>query len=113
MKPRNIVILTFVLAMVVAVAVIMAARQAERPASRNGAVATSGIAEDLPFGAHTFRAIAAEQMPMVVNIRTESRRQTRDLTEFFGDGLLERFFGFPELPRQPREQITQPQARES
>ena len=64
-KPRHIVILTFVLAMVVAVAVIIAARQGERSTSPSGAVATSGTAADLPFGAHTFRAIAAEQMPMV------------------------------------------------
>ena len=54
---------------VVAVAVIMAARQGEQSASPSGAVPTSGIAEDLPFGARTFRAIAAEHMPTVVNIR--------------------------------------------
>jgi serine protease Do len=39
---------------------------------------------------------------MVVNIRTETRQQTRDLTEFFGrDGLLDRFFGVPEIPQAP------------
>jgi serine protease Do len=45
---------------------------------------------------------------MVVNIRTESRRQTRELTQFFdGNELLERFFGSPQLPRSPRDQIMQ------
>jgi serine protease Do len=106
-KSRNIAILTLVLALGIAVAVILAARQGERSASPVGAVATSGIAESLPFGPHTFRAIAAGQTAMVVNIRTESRRQTRDLTEFFGDDLFERFFGFPQEPRRPREQVTE------
>jgi serine protease Do len=58
--------------------------------------------------ADTFREIAKAQSPMVVNIRTESRRQTRDLEEFFrGNELLERFFGFPRFPSQPRDQITE------
>ena len=53
--------------------------------------------------AQTFRRIAAAQTPMVVNIRTESRRRTQDLTDFFGgDDMLRRFFGQPdrELPRE-------------
>ena len=50
-----------------------------------------------------FRHIAETQTAVVVNIRTESRRQTRDLTEFFGRGGLERFFGLPlpEIPQAP------------
>ena len=49
--------------------------------------------------ANTFRAIAKAQTPMVVNIRTESRRRTQELTDFFGgDDLLRRFFGTPEQP---------------
>ena len=49
--------------------------------------------------ATTFRNIAKAQIPTVVNIRTESRQRTQDLTEFFGGGgsggedLLRRFFG--------------------
>jgi len=48
-------------------------------------------------GAGTFRDIAKNVSPAVVNIRTESRQRTRDLTEFFGGGddLFERFFGQP------------------
>lgn len=45
--------------------------------------------------AQTFRRIAKDQIPTVVNIRTESRARTQELTDFFGGGddLLRRFFG--------------------
>ncbi len=44
--------------------------------------------------AQTFRKIAKDQIPTVVNIRTEARARTQELTEFFGgDDLLRRFFG--------------------
>ena len=60
--------------------------------------------------ASTFREIAAAQSAMVVNIRTESRRRGRDLTEFFGGGgddLFRRFFGDPpEDGAEPREETT-------
>src|SRR5688500_11804761 len=49
-----------------------------------------------PVDAGTFRNIAKVVSPSVVNIRTESRQRTQELTEFFGGGgddLLERFFG--------------------
>ena len=35
-----------------------------------------------PIDATTFRSIAKTQIPTVVNIRTESRQRTQDLTEF-------------------------------
>ncbi len=62
--------------------------------------------------AQTFRTIAKAQSPMVVNIRTESRRRTQELTDFFGgDDFLRRFFGGPEQeqqqPRRPRDQVTE------
>ena len=55
-----------------------------------------------PLDASTFKNIAKSQIPTVVNIRTEARARTRELTEFFGGGddLLERFFG--QRPQQPR-----------
>ena len=56
-----------------------------------------------PIGADTFRNIAREQTQMVVNIRTESRSRTRELTEFFGDDFFRRFFGQPGEPDGPRE----------
>jgi serine protease Do len=69
-----------------------------------------------PLTASTFRDIAKSVTPAVVNIRTESRQRTQDLTEFFGGGggddLFRRFFGAPgqggqgdERRRPPREQV--------
>ena len=52
-----------------------------------------------PISASTFRDIAKLASPAVVNIRTESRQRTQDLSDFFGGGgggdLFERFFGQP------------------
>jgi serine protease Do len=66
-----------------------------------------------PIDMATFRNIAKDQSPMVVNIRTESRARTRDLTEFFGGGgpesdLFRRFFGQPDPgQRQRRPEMVQ------
>ncbi|MBI2833846.1 MAG: trypsin-like peptidase domain-containing protein [Acidobacteria bacterium] len=62
-----------------------------------------------PIDAVTFRNIAKAQTPMVVNIRTESRRRTQELTDSFGlDDFLRRF-GSPDFqhPRRPREDVTE------
>lgn len=57
--------------------------------------------------ADSFRKIADSQMPMVVNIRTESRRRTQALSDFFGgDEFFRRFFGQPE-GQEPQEEITE------
>ncbi len=63
-----------------------------------------------PLTAATFRDIAKSVTPAVVNIRTESRQRTQDLTEFFGgDDLFNRFFGSPGQGQgrrgQPRDQF--------
>jgi serine protease Do len=67
-----------------------------------------------PLTATTFRDIAKSVSPAVVNIRTESKQRTQDLTEFFGGGddLFNRFFGSPGQGqngqggrRRPREQV--------
>ncbi|HXG87984.1 MAG TPA: Do family serine endopeptidase [Vicinamibacterales bacterium] len=67
--------------------------------------------------AATFRNIAKVVSPSVVNIRTETKQRSQDMTEFFGGGggddLLERFFGGGQPPRggqggqpqRPRDQI--------
>src|SRR5918994_7751547 len=56
-----------------------------------------------PLTATKFRDIAKVMSPAVVNIRTESRQRTQDLTEFFGgDDLFHRFFGGPADPQTPR-----------
>jgi serine protease Do len=47
-----------------------------------------------PLSATTFRDIAKSATPAVVNIRTESRQRTQDLSDFFGGSdLFDRFFG--------------------
>ena len=52
-----------------------------------------------PITATTFRDVAKAVTPAVVNIRTESRQHTQDLSDFFGGGgggsddLFDRFFG--------------------
>jgi serine protease Do len=64
-----------------------------------------------PVDAATFRTIAKAVSPSVVNIRTESRQRSQELTDFFGGGggsddLLERFFGGQPPRGQQRPQIT-------
>ena len=68
--------------------------------------------------ATTFRDIAKAVSPAVVNIRTESRQRTQDLSDFFGGGgddLFERFFGQPGAPPQgrtpPRSEPPEPRER--
>src|SRR4051812_28246641 len=50
-----------------------------------------------PLDAQTFRNVAKMATPIVVNIRTEMKAKSQDLTDFFGGGspddLFHRFFG--------------------
>jgi serine protease Do len=82
------------------------------PPPFNNAPITGGIT------ATTFRDVAKAVTPAVVNIRTESRQRTQDLSEFFGGGgggqgddLFQRFFGqgdqAPQRQQRPREQVVQ------
>ena len=69
--------------------------------------------------ATTFRDVAKAVTPAVVNIRTESRQRTQDLSDFFGGGgggsddLFDRFFGQgnggqqPQQRQRPRDQVVQ------
>ncbi len=83
-----------------AVGMVIASRLDLTPASSAQMVAMPAM-NSTPLGgpidASTFRNIAKSQIPTVVNIRTESRQRTQDLTEFFGgqggDDFLRRFFG--------------------
>jgi serine protease Do len=73
------------------------------------------------ISATTFRDVAKAVTPAVVNIRTESRQRTQDLSQFFGGGgdqgdsddLLQRFFGQgqggqgQQQRQRPREQVVQ------
>src|SRR6476469_4767600 len=99
----------------VAVGMVIASRLDLTPASSAQTVAMPPMNSAPLAGAidaTTFRNIAKSQIPTVVNIRTESRQRTQDLTEFFGGGgggggedLLRRFFGGggqpPRAPRAP------------
>src|SRR5438067_4321867 len=70
--------------------------------------------------ATTWRDVAKAVTPAVVNIRTESRQRTQDLSDFFGGGgggdqddLLQRFFGQggggqgQQQRQRPRDQVVQ------
>jgi serine protease Do len=58
---------------------------------------------DGPIDATTFRRIAENETAMVVNIRTESQRET-GLNDFYdGQDLFRRFFGQPPNQEQPNE----------
>ena len=77
--------------------------------SGSGAVVSARRSEPLSgaIDAHTFRRIAEAQTPMVVNIRSEARRQTEALGDFFGgNDPFRRFFGLPEMkPGPPRDEV--------
>jgi serine protease Do len=105
-----------------AVVLVLAATQpfARRPAERPvtlRTVATSGLESVVSprrsdpvsgaIDAQTFRRIAEAQTPMVVNIRSEARRSTQALGDFFsGDDPFRRFFGLPEMrPGPPRDEV--------
>ncbi len=84
----------------IAVGMVIASRLEMSPASSAQTVsmpAANSAPLNGPIDAATFRNIAKAQTPVVVNIRTEQRRRTRQLTEFFGgqpgDDLFDRFFG--------------------
>jgi len=103
-----------------AVGMVIASRFALTPASQAQMVtmpAMNSTPLSGPIDATTFRNIAKAQTATVVNIRTESRQRTQELTEFFGGGddLLRRFFGQqgpgapggPNSQRPPRRQQDQ------
>jgi serine protease Do len=91
-----------------AVGMVIAARldlTSESQAQAVNVPASNSAPLNGPIDASTFRNIAKSQIPTVVNIRTEARARTRELTEFFGgDDIFERFFGQrPPQNRNPRQ----------
>src|SRR5436190_2433445 len=94
-----------------AVGMVIASRLDLTPASSAQMVAMPAM-NSTPLGgpidSTTFRNIAKAQIPTVVNIRTESRQRTQDLTEFYGgqggEDLLRRFFGGQAPPDSQRQQ---------
>ena len=93
----------------VAVGMVIASRLDLTPASSAQTVTALPPMNSAPLSgaidATTFRNIAKAQIPMVVNIRTESRQRSQDMTEFLGGGsgedLLRRFFGGGQPPPPP------------
>jgi serine protease Do len=92
----------------VAVGMVIASRLDLTPASSAQIVAMPAM-NSAPLNgaidATTFRNIAKAQIPMVVNIRTQSHQRSQDMTEFLGGGggedLLRRFFGGGGQPQVP------------
>ena len=93
------IVLTAVASM--AVGMVIASRLDLAPASSAQTVGMPSV-NSAPLGgpidATTFRNIAKNNAPAVVNIQTEVRARNRDLSEYFGgsgggDDLLKRFFG--------------------
>ena len=93
-----------------AIGIVIASRLDLAPASMAQTVSVPPVNSapvNGPIDAQTFRDIAAAQTPMVVNIRTESRRQAQELSEFFGgDEFFRRFFGEPSPSPRRREDPT-------
>ena len=92
-----------------AVGLVIASRLDLAPASSAQTVtvpATNSAPLSGPIDATTFKNIARINGPAVVNIQTEVRQRSRDLTDYFGGGggggddLLRRFFGGDE-PQAP------------
>jgi|SoiMethySBSTD1v2_1073268.scaffolds.fasta_scaffold05078_8 serine protease Do len=120
---------TFFYALLIAIAslavgMVIASRLDLTPQSAAQAVGTAPPFNGAPItgsiSATTFRDVAKAVTPAVVNIRTESRQRTQDLSEFFGGGggddLFNRFFGggggggggqAPEQRQRPRDQVVQ------
>jgi serine protease Do len=103
-----------------AVGMVIASRLDLTPASTAQPVnvpTSNGAPLNGPLDASTFRNIAKAMTPTVVNIQTEARARTRELTDYFGgqDDLLRRFFGGdPNQQRQaprgnPREEAPRTQ----
>src|SRR2546426_4576383 len=103
MSTRKTTLFYFLLTVVASLAVgmVIASRLDLTPASSAQTIAVPSMNSAPITGAlnaDTFRNIAKAVTPSVVNIRTEMKTRTQDLTDFFGGGgtpddLFHRFFG--------------------
>ena len=76
------------------------------------APATNSAPLSGPVDATTFRTIAKNATPFVVNIRTRAKRKAQDMSDFFGgDDPFRQFFGLPQGPggrgQRPRDQVVE------
>jgi serine protease Do len=126
MSTRKTTLFYFLLTIVASLAVgmVIASRLDMAPTSSAQTIAIPAM-NSAPLtgalGADTFRNIAKGSSPIVVNIRTEMKAKSNELTDFFGGGgqddLFRRFFGpgggggqqddQPQGRRRQREQKTQ------
>ncbi len=100
----------------VAIGMVLASRLDLSPASVAQPAMSAPPANSAPISgsidATTFRTIAREVSPAVVNIRTESTPRTEELTEFFGgEDFFRRFFPDQQQERRPNRQRRQPQSQ--
>jgi serine protease Do len=106
MSNRKSTVFYLLLLVVASVMVGMVLASRLDPASSTAQSAAAPPMNSAPINgqvtASTFREIAKTVSPAVVNIRTESRQRTQDLSDFFGGGggddLFDRFFGLPGAP---------------
>ena len=103
-----IAVTSIVIGLVIAARLDLVSNSAAQAVSSPATPATNSAPITGQLTASTFREIADAQSPMVVNIRTESRRSTDELNQFFGgDELFRRFFGDPpDQGREPRSETT-------
>ena len=114
-RPRTWPIVAIVLAIAILAGLALTARQNSPRANQSSTTPPANQNTTAPASARVdvaqsdvFRQIAEAQTPVVVNIRTERRQQTRDLTEFFGrDPFFDRFFGLPDIPQSPGGGVTE------
>ncbi len=99
----------------VAIGMVLASRLDLAPTSTAQPMVSAPPANSAPISgtidATTFRTIARDVSPAVVNIRTESTPRTEELTEFFGgEDFMRRFFP-DQAPRRPNRPQRQPQSQ--
>ncbi len=100
----------------VAIGMVLASRLDLTPTSTAQPALAAPPANSAPIAgsidATTFRSIARDVSPAVVNIRTESTPRTEELTEFFGgEDFFRRFFPDQQQNRRPNRRQRQPQSQ--
>ena len=98
-----------------AVGMVLASRldPAQSSAQTMAAPAMNSAPLSGPVDATTFRTIAKNATPFVVNIRTRAKRKAQDMSDFFGgEDPFRQFFGLPQGPgggrgQKPRDQVVE------
>jgi serine protease Do len=114
MSSRKITVFYAILIAVASLAVgmVLASRLDLAPQSSAQTIAAPAVNSaplSGPVDATTFRTIAKNATPFVVNIRTRAKRKAQDMSDFFGgEDPFHQFFGTPQGPRsRPRDQVVE------